>query len=543
MGSPLVRAARIITPYGAAAGIAGLNPDGNELWRLQGSFNLAHAAHTLVGNRDFKDELTFCFIDPESGRITHSEPTQFGLIAVVPEQNRFIANRIVQEKHGEAYYLALMGLDRGLPASWEVALGDEGAREAEYQSSALGLDAGYNDGRIIIAHRSSLLAFALDTGRQLWRVSLAAVGGSPSGWSWYLVVDRGRVVINTGRGTAAFDATSGTPVWFFEKRGVRSIYGDIVYQYGFGPGNQRSQFHALNLHDGRVVWSRDLLRTIDPREEGNSFGSPLAVTETNIFVGDARGLWALDRKNGRPVWYHDPKGPYGFGIGNAPVIAGNRLYISGFGGPLYCYEQQPAAEGSSKSKPQRKVTFPEDEETPDWTVAFEIEEVFGKQEVTRRAPYFEKGGKWTVLKCRLLGKHNGTFLLAERAGKSMLSSGEGAIWVPSPKDGDALAKAFRRTFPPEGKLPKLRPATRVKPPLKFDLSVLGRAVAKPRSRSRAKTGSWTATKWTDESGAVELYVNWSLEEKTGFFDEKDDLYREDLCLAIASLVVRKGAHG
>ena len=77
-----------------------------------------------------------------------------------------------------------------------------------------------------------------------------------------------------------------------------------------------------------------------------------------------------------------------------------------------------------------------------------------------------------------------------------------------------------------GRPGKRKRGTRLKPPTRLDVTVLG------------EEGGWTKTKWTGTEGAPEFYLNWSLNEKRGMIAEKDEVYRKDLIALFASLVTR-----
>lgn len=144
---------------------------------------------------------------------------------------------------------------------------------------------------------------------------------------------------------------------------------------------------------------------------------------------------------------------------------------------------------------------------------------------------------WTVLECRTRKKPQATFFIAEMGSASFRGSavfGDATMWVPTVKDGESLLQGIRSTFPLK-KEPWVGHPLEAKPPVAFGTAVLARNGERPPGSGR---GTWTATKWMDDTGGVEFYVNWSVAEGRGFIDEKDETYREDLYDAIGSLLVR-----
>ncbi len=87
-------------------------------------------------------------------------------------------------------------------------------------------------------------------------------------------------------------------------RCVPLIHGDRVIVYGASRG-----LHCLNLADGKLLWSRDLLTEYtDPREEGYFGAGSTPLVEGGLVLvnlGAARahaGLAAFDLESGQTVW-------------------------------------------------------------------------------------------------------------------------------------------------------------------------------------------------------------------------------------------------
>ena len=168
---------------------------------------------------------------------------------------------------------------------------------------------------------------------------------------------------------------------------------------------------------------------------------------------------------------------------------------------------------------------------------FEILEVSRKRQVTDAPPYNASGGDWTVLSCRTVSPSAAAFVFAERSGEAGAETGmawgEARLWVPTPQDGARLAQAVAEVFPFEDQATPPPEAPSV-PVVDFNTVVLSRRTRPRADGSFGGEGNWTASKWFYEEG-TEFYVNWSAEEGRGWFREKDELFREDLHRAFASL--------
>lgn len=198
---------------------------------------------------------------------------------------------------------------------------------------------------------------------------------------------------------------------------------------------------------------------------------------------------------------------------------------------------EAAEKKAAEAKPEAAPAAAPEDAPP--RLDFEILDVDSTQQLSDDAPYASDGGDWTVCTCRLVSGSKAAFYFAERSGEPgkdvPFAWGEARLWVPAAADGADLAEAIGDAF----RVSKGR--SRVKgslpaPPIRFGTAVLSRATSPRPDGSFAGTGSWTATKWFYEE-AVELYVNWSLEEKLGRFGEKDDSYRDDVYAAFRTLVV------
>ena len=155
---------------------------------------------------------------------------------------------------------------------------------------------------------------------------------------------------------------------------------------------------------------------------------------------------------------------------------------------------------------------------------FEILDVDRGQQVADEPPFARDGGDWTVCTCRLAAGSRAAFYFAERSGEPKdgipFAWGEARLWVPSAGDGAELAEAIGDAFRVTRGRSRVAASAPARP-LAFGTVVLSRATAPQPDGSFAGSGSWTASKWSYEE-AIEVYVNWSLEEKKGRFAEKDE---------------------
>ena len=178
------------------------------------------------------------------------------------------------------------------------------------------------------------------------------------------------------------------------------------------------------------------------------------------------------------------------------------------------------AQQEKQKAPAAPAPAPQDAQA---RLAFEILDVDRGQQLLDEPPYTRDAGDWTVCTCRALAGSRPAFYFAERSGEptegAPFTWGEARLWVPSAGDGAELAEAIGDAFRvtngrsrAAGKAPAR--------PLSFGTVVLGRSTAPRPDGSFGGDGSWTASKWSYEE-AIELYVNWSLDEKKGSFAEKD----------------------
>ncbi len=176
-------------------------------------------------------------------------------------------------------------------------------------------------------------------------------------------------------------------------------------------------------------------------------------------------------------------------------------------------------------------------DVPQPRLDFEILEVATGQGVTEAPPYRCDGGDWTVCTCRTSSEPPALFVFGERSrkptGAMPFAWGEARLWVASTEDGAHLADGLSRAFLVPPRKPIVAGAA-LCAPLAFNTAVLSREAAPQADGSLTQGGTWTASKWFYEE-ATEFYVNWSTEEKFGYFAEKDESHRPDLAAAFRRL--------
>jgi hypothetical protein len=503
--------------------LVGLHPlSGEEAWRVPGRFVWKRLGERVVGVRAVvrrgktvrHDTIA---LDCRSGRVLQEERAAFWPLAFPAGSDWYVGAPL---DASEGSVLSRVSLEPGGRDSWRATF-----RAKEFiQECAVG------SRRVLAVVDDEVIALSAKRGRQLWRTSLGSVD-APAEWlAWSPELSGGLLIVSTDSGTAALDAGSGQIVWHQSIRGSRAAAGNQLYIHGRKPGASGTghTLWSLDVRTGNVLMETDVSAFLEKVAEGNCFVGPPAVTDTHLFLADDCGtLWALERATGEPVWRHRPKGMLGYVGGTRPIIHENRLCITSFNmdprPPAELYYEQ--SEGPSTVLEATGAA----NEPLGRSLPFEVERVLRRRRLTRRLPYHAARGEWTVLVCRV---SEGSFFLAVR-GKSRgrlaapLDSGEGAIWVASVADGDALLTAFRKAF---GSRSKASRARRVRAPGVLEVTVL---------KAAGKESDWLHTKWSGKEGTPESYVHWSETERRGEVREKDESYRRDLMDLLASLVLRE----
>jgi outer membrane protein assembly factor BamB len=520
VGMPVVKGEYIVAFQGDRQTPVCLNPAGKVRWRLTrtGATRCAIVDDAALLYIERKRSTGVLLVDLASARLLLEGPVEQGFVAVLPSGQRF-----VERCFPNTAAVRVRAIRGGFPIVWTQ---DFGGKQSDTRA-VVDLDVACDESQCILAvmrpRDATVTSVALENGHELWSAPIRQVGDPAREGHWKPGISHDLVVINTDKGTAAFRANDGHLAWYTPIRGARCLYGDRVFirrASSNSPG-QPSEIVVLDVRDGRVLWRRDYPEVLGKARDNRLTGY-LAVTETHIFAGDDNGtVWAFDVRHGEPVWHHHPKGSEAFPPWALPVIAGGRLYITSAGDHpyLFCYEQAERADAEAETDSSAEA---------DTRVAFTLEGVHTRQKLTRSTPYFAGGGGWTVLECGL--GTQGRFFLAF---SGTAPSGDGYVWVSRAADGEALLKLMRKTFSVRG-FGRVPPASRVRPPRRLDVTVLGTGLEEAGSGR----GSWTASKWMGEDGVPEFYVNWSVAEKRGWIAEKDDAYRNSLLTLFASLVAR-----
>lgn len=407
--------------------------------------------------------------------------------------------------------------------------------------------------------KSTLVALALEDGRELWRHSIAEltwndVGKVAPGYVQGAIVGyRDSVIVEVGKHyVVALSLQDGRRLWTWHLPNMAVwqgyLYGDRYYAIGgFG------SYHILDASSGEVLFETDLHKTLPPQLQRFHPHAPFLVSETHVFTATLGPyVLAFERETGEYAWSHAAKDGGDTSHGGAYFMSANgRLYYGDMAFRMYCLEEEyptdptlarqrqerGEASGPAPTAKTEPVAAPRE-------LAFAIEEAWQRRRMTDAAPWYEEGGDWTVLRCRTVGKDSAGFFMAIREGRptaAPIKWSEGRLWVSEVPAGEALLKAFQAAFPAPrsllGRRKRFRGGSAVSPPTAFGVAVLGERVARPATGVLRSEGGWTGTKWTDDLGA-ELFVHWNIEEKAGMFGEKDEAYRKDLVERIASLLSR-----
>lgn len=361
-----------------------------------------------------------------------------------------------------------------------------------------------------------VLAVGARNGEETWATSLAELGvRAPSYWQCWTSID-GLFAFKTDRGAlVALEAGTGSLRWKTTTPGKVAASRHLVV------AAEPTRIRVLDGVSGAVVRQADVRKLLAGRHALNVLSSSPIVSDTHVFVGDAMGtLWAFDLTTCQPVW--DSRPPETHGNPRYMTTFGQRLYMGDYSDDwkdvrhLFCWE--PLVSGEAEPPKVPLATFEFEGELP-----FSVEEVAERRRLTRRVPYHEKGGTWTVYRCRL---GQATFYVADRVSSKAgpVRGAVAALWVASATDGDSLLRAFRKAMP--DRRARVRGAAlRVKPPTLLAAIDL------------ASEGHKQRRKWLAADGS-ELLVYWNAKTKEGKFMEKDPVNRRAFLETIAGLVAR-----
>ena len=123
------------------------------------------------------------------------------------------------------------------------------------------------------------------------------------------VVGAGRVIISTAtKGTLAYALEDGSPEWAtpleFEPGGTPAIHESSVFitEDDRYRGGQNARVHALNLANGKKLWSQSL--------DAEAVLSP-TVTDASVFVRTNTGIVSLSPSSGEVQWSKSVPGQFG----------------------------------------------------------------------------------------------------------------------------------------------------------------------------------------------------------------------------------------
>ncbi len=281
------------------------------------------------------------------------------------------------------------------------------------------------------------------------------------------------------------------------------------------------KYYELDARTGAIVRIHDFRKTL-PRPVGAvGLGQPLLVSATHAFVGSMSGhVMAFDRESGAYNWSIRPKGVGGRVFELA--AANGRLYFED-GENVFCLAFERGSSGKPTADDGRAASILE----------LAVISVHLRQAVTSHAPYFKRGGDFTVLDCSVGGARLFVAFRAEKKDKGSVAWGDGYLWVPACEDADGLLGSIRKALGVSGGR-AVKKAARVKAPVHLGVAVLQVGV----DAIGAGRGSWTRSKWSADNGSPEFFVRWSLKEKRVLLAEKDEAYRPDLVELVASLATR-----
>jgi outer membrane protein assembly factor BamB len=170
---------------------------------------------------------------------------------------------------------------------------------------------------------SSIVARRLDSGRELWRKTGAAVSGIAA-------VHGDRIVGATGSQVWAFALHDGSLLWQADNAGAGYLYGDRFYAVGYG-----SRYTTFDVATGKGLRSWDLNARM-PKTLQSGGARVLLVSESHVFFSSERSmLLAFTRDSGEYVSSHFPKNAY---QKSEAVCAGGRFYYQNGPQRLYCLE-------------------------------------------------------------------------------------------------------------------------------------------------------------------------------------------------------------
>lgn len=192
------------------------------------------------------------------------------------------------------------------------------------------------DGVVVIGARDgSIHAVDAATGARRWStppVKALPLPWGKEGWDYWVsspVVVGDTVLMGTPDGRlTAFDLESGDVRWSADlgarTRSSPAVADGIVYI-----GDDAGIVHAVRLADGREVWRHETIGAgLSSAESGwdpVSLQASPAVADGRVFIGSRDGgVYALDARTGKRLWYTDYGAPW---VVTSAAVRGDRLWI------------------------------------------------------------------------------------------------------------------------------------------------------------------------------------------------------------------------
>jgi hypothetical protein len=161
---------------------------------------------------------------------------------------------------------------------------------------------------------------------------------------------------------------------------------------------------------------------------------------------------------------------------------------------------------------------------------FTITSVYEKQKSLDHPPWHTTGGDLTFFEGDAAGARFTFGFLNQEKDASPFRFGEAFVSVPTADDGARLIQAFARGF--HVGLPSIGRAGPVHG-LRFSAALLGSEMARSSAGGFRGRGTWSACKWFLNRGEAEVYFNFSIRERRGYWSEKDEEYDKDVVIALA----------
>jgi outer membrane protein assembly factor BamB len=203
-----------------------------------------------------------------------------------------------------------------------------------------------------------------------WRFPFKGLGASGAFASTPISLNGVVYLQDLGSNVYALNRSTGKVIWkhMFNKPSIGP--NGVSYGYGRIYGNTESNAFALDAADGKLLWTRKLIRNntegmdVTPQVYDNTIlVSTVPGNSASFYKGNGLGVvWALDAATGKPKWHFNtvsdgaklwdnPKINSGGGIWYPPAIDGQgRVYLS-VANPAPLYGTPKFPNGSSRRGP------------------------------------------------------------------------------------------------------------------------------------------------------------------------------------------------